>query len=516
MNQAASRLAFLLPLLLALGCSPSSSGGAAPAATPASSAFAALLATPGDPSAAFGDLILTLAASLEAGTGDPTDALLLQQQLVEALSVEADFEALQAVAEQLESRFDLTHPSSATGQRVIFVPGAAQSPIDQAISAVALADAYARTSAPMPATWSLHYNPACARDHDLRPESGCLAGSFLASSLQLTKPWGFQSLAAEALEQALFDHITPASTGAGLGWLQALEVGMEEDKAKELGLLMGARPSDAEVADLRASIRLATESGDRVLVVAYSQGNRLARLALEALPAEDLAAVGVVAVAAPHGYGSLPHSFGSYQHVTAFGDLSTAVELFPEAEPPAENVTTLASLGVEGQGDYSNRTKVHALPGSYLLFPESRTAILDAIDAAWADLIPVEPALGQGSFQAMLTWDGTADLDLHIREATGKHVWFAQPIGDVGLLDLDGTDGLGPEHYFVGASEDLVVGEYLLWLEQHAGAAGDHATLSLAAGPSLLEVVVEATGPGAVIDLARLRYDGTSFLLEQL
>ena len=399
---------------------------------------------------------------------------------------------------------------------MIFVSWAVASPLGQAVSAVALADAYARTPAPVPATWSLHYNPACSKDQGLRLQSDALAGSFLGSSLMLTKPWGFQSTDVEALQQTIFDDITSASTGSGLAWLLALEVGKEQVKAKELGLLMGARPGDTEVADLRATVRLAVESGDRVLIVAHSQGNRLVRMALQDLLPVDLAQVGVVAIGAPHGYGSLPHSFGAFEHVTAFGDLSTAVELFPEAEPLAENVLTPASLAVEGLDDYSNRTKVHAFLESYLMFPESRAAILDAMDAVWAQLPPAEPKLGQGIFQATLTWDGTADLDLHVREATGTHVWYAQPVGDVGLLDLDDTDGYGPENYFVGPLEDLLPGEYLIWLEQHAGAAGDQATLSVVAGPSVLEVVVEVTERIAVIDLARLYYDGTSFLLEEL
>jgi len=100
MNQTFPRLALLLPLLLAPSCSDSGSAGTAVVATPSPvvSALGALLGAPAGPSGAYAELLEALAVDLEAGTGDPVDALLLQGQLFEALSSEADYDALQAVA----------------------------------------------------------------------------------------------------------------------------------------------------------------------------------------------------------------------------------------------------------------------------------------------------------------------------------------------------------------------------------------------------------------------------------
>jgi hypothetical protein len=48
-----------------------------------------------------------------------------------------------------------------------------------------------------------------------------------------------------------------------------------------------------------------------------------------------------------------------------------------------------------------------------------------------------------------LSWDGaTSDVDLHVYEPSGKHIFYGSPEGDDGYLDRDDTDGFGPEHYF--------------------------------------------------------------------
>jgi hypothetical protein len=55
------------------------------------------------------------------------------------------------------------------------------------------------------------------------------------------------------------------------------------------------------------------------------------------------------------------------------------------------------------------------------------------------------------AFSLTLTWDTpTADVDLHVYEPGGKHVYFGSTLGDNGAyLDFDDTEGFGPEHYYV-------------------------------------------------------------------
>lgn len=55
--------------------------------------------------------------------------------------------------------------------------------------------------------------------------------------------------------------------------------------------------------------------------------------------------------------------------------------------------------------------------------------------------------VGDGIITNTLTWLGNDDIDLHIYEPI-KHVYYRSKIGDIGYLDVDDTDGQGPEHYY--------------------------------------------------------------------
>ena len=50
-----------------------------------------------------------------------------------------------------------------------------------------------------------------------------------------------------------------------------------------------------------------------------------------------------------------------------------------------------------------------------------------------------------------LTWDANPDVDLHIFEPQ-RHVYYASRIGYNGYLDLDDTNGYGPEHYYTNCT----------------------------------------------------------------
>lgn len=50
---------------------------------------------------------------------------------------------------------------------------------------------------------------------------------------------------------------------------------------------------------------------------------------------------------------------------------------------------------------------------------------------------------------AQLRWEDWDDMDLHITEPNGTSVFYRNKYGNHGYLDLDDTDGHGPEHYFI-------------------------------------------------------------------
>lgn len=75
--------------------------------------------------------------------------------------------------------------------------------------------------------------------------------------------------------------------------------------------------------------------------------------------------------------------------------------------------------------------------------------------ARWspAEPLPTEAvAVGSGSFQATLTWDQPVDVDLHLTEPDGTHIYYAARTSTSGAqLDVDDVDGFGPENIFYPA-----------------------------------------------------------------
>ena len=56
---------------------------------------------------------------------------------------------------------------------------------------------------------------------------------------------------------------------------------------------------------------------------------------------------------------------------------------------------------------------------------------------------------GGGDVQITLTWDNTADLDLHVIDPQGERIAYFSPTSTSGgMLDVDDVDGFGPENIF--------------------------------------------------------------------
>jgi hypothetical protein len=84
-------------------------------------------------------------------------------------------------------------------------------------------------------------------------------------------------------------------------------------------------------------------------------------------------------------------------------------------------------------------------------------------------VVPVPP-LGTGQFSATLTWDTTADIDLHVNEPTGDHVFHrtaATRRGPTALLDVENSSGYGPEN--VHTDRPAANGVYEVYVVPYAG-----------------------------------------------
>ena len=68
-----------------------------------------------------------------------------------------------------------------------------------------------------------------------------------------------------------------------------------------------------------------------------------------------------------------------------------------------------------------------------------------------------------------LVWDtGSTDLDLYVTEPDGRSVWYSSKVA-AGTLDVDRTQGYGPENYSIGRSAQA--GPYVVRVHYFAARA---------------------------------------------
>lgn len=84
-------------------------------------------------------------------------------------------------------------------------------------------------------------------------------------------------------------------------------------------------------------------------------------------------------------------------------------------------------------------------------------------------LIPT-PALelGTGDLRVTLMWNNTSDMDLHVIEPSGNRVYYGSTEGDSAELDVDDTDGYGPENIFVPPGQ-ANEGLYQIYVDHYLG-----------------------------------------------
>jgi hypothetical protein len=85
-------------------------------------------------------------------------------------------------------------------------------------------------------------------------------------------------------------------------------------------------------------------------------------------------------------------------------------------------------------------------------------------------VVVTAPRLGTGEFSATLTWDTQTDIDLHVDEPSGFHIFYRDPStrrGPTALLDFDNTLGFGPENIFT--DRRAATGTYEVYVVPYAG-----------------------------------------------
>ncbi len=259
-------------------------------------------------------------------------------------------------------------------------------------------------------------------------------------------------------------------------WMSGLWLAPEwfQDKALD----MAARVDQAQAArdaDLRSHIqryKALLMEGNRVLVVGHSQGNLYANSAYTNLAYDEnnlpMDAFGIVAVATPSGQVA-----GGGPYITRGDDLViNSVRIFYPGTLDG-NITN---------SNTSSDWKNHSFIDAYLDGDQSGPMIINSALSTANGLAWPEPELGSGPISVTLTWGNEPDVDLHVFEPDGSHVYYANKLGTSGSLDYDDVTSRGPEHYYVVDCESVAVGTYRVGLNYYRGSNPETAYVQIQAG----------------------------------
>lgn len=215
--------------------------------------------------------------------------------------------------------------------------------------------------------------------------------------------------------------------------------------------------------------------GKKLLFVAHSQGNLFAntayRYAQQKTTTDSVAVVHVAPASVQlHGPHVLADRDSVIQRLALLGPVPSVTDNIPPY--------LLRPAGANAQTDILGHGFVEIYINSNLSISNS---VLAHIDHALSTLVAPPAEAETGFFTATLTWDGAGDVDLHVYEPSGSHVYYGAKTGISGYLDVDNVRANGPEHYYASCNPDkLLPGTYVVSIANYARAEGRVATVQLA------------------------------------
>jgi hypothetical protein len=217
-------------------------------------------------------------------------------------------------------------------------------------------------------------------------------------------------------------------------------------------------------------------AGHKVVVVAHSQGNHVIDLAYSSLVQTKsqnfmnaIRVVGVASVSSTtpnniyttwdedHTVLTL-HSFGGNSPLqTNFMDESPWYGYWGDAGKDHSFINVYLSSDLKGRFSMpANAQGLEKFSSEIKDSTKIRTAVdvfTDLVLGSIAAALPIPATISTNSIlTAQLRWEDYDDMDLHITEPNSGHVYYSAKTGYYGHLDLDDTDGLGPEHYYTDAN----------------------------------------------------------------
>lgn len=217
-------------------------------------------------------------------------------------------------------------------------------------------------------------------------------------------------------------------------------------------------------------------AGHKVVVVAHSQGTHVIDLAFSSLTQTKsqnfmnaIRVVGVASVSstAPNNIYMTWSEDHTVLTLHSFGGSSPLQENFIDESPwygywgdaGKDHSFVNVYLSSELKGRFTMPVNAQGIEKFSSEIKDSikiRTAVdvfTDLVIGSIAAALPIPATISTNSIlTAQLRWEDYADMDLHILEPNNGHVFYSAKNGYYGHLDLDDTDGLGPEHYYTDSN----------------------------------------------------------------
>lgn len=270
---------------------------------------------------------------------------------------------------------------------------------------------------------------------------------------------------------------------------------------RSLTSLVATPPTEVMYQDHRSRLDTYSVEGRKLLLFAHSQGNLFANVAFKHLRKTlPDAAVKLIHVAP-----ASPQLNGF--HVLA--DLDLVINALRLTGTVASVTHSIPNpLARPANWDGKKDPLGHGLLEIYVN-PNLQIsgAVKGLVEQGLASLVAPPIGATPGFFTATVTWDGPGDVDTHVQEPDGSHVWYGNKLGRSGHLDVDNTEGFGPEHYFATCDATrLQTGSYKVSLANYLRAEGRSVNVQIAShGAGVLKtktlVLGAATGSIPSVDV---------------
>ncbi len=253
-------------------------------------------------------------------------------------------------------------------------------------------------------------------------------------------------------------------------------------------------------------VRRSYSENQNLIIVPHSQGALYANAVYSFLLSDPYLgpklnsslAITAIAPAASRIAGEKKAYYTSYEDnaITLLG--VKAATYFPGAPMPLAPNIHVSTKGY----DWTH----HDMGTVYLYkYSEAHDPIVQAIHDQMDALKNPDTSTRQGAITFSLSWSSNADVDLHVYEPDGTHVFYESVSGNFGELDYDIMSGTGPEHYFVPCNK-LSVGTYKIAADYVEGSASQSLTLTVKTPGKIadFQATIASANTGTLKNMAEL------------